>query len=332
MTSVCVGSLHIINQLISTAATVKNLLPVRPGKFFDWRHGRVYYRKFGSGKPLLLIHDLDPSSSAYEWNQLEQQLAKDFTVYSIDLPGCGRSDKAEHDLHQLLYVQLLNDFTEKVIKRKTSVAATGLSGSFVIMAANNNENLFDKIFLINPKSINALNQIPNPKSRIAKLLINCPVLGTTLYYILMNRTNVEYNFTENLFPQSFSSSPDGPWTSTMNVPTGKETAEKYLLSSIKGNFVNIDISHALKKSGQQHLHYRRSFHSGINSIIHGYETLNPAIESALVEKSRLPSSAGMPGSILPDHESLLLIFFVKRLPPANSCLGDSLFFLRAELI
>ena len=37
------------------------------------------------------------------------------------------------------YVQLLNDFTEKVIKRKTSVAATGLSGSFVIMAANNNE-------------------------------------------------------------------------------------------------------------------------------------------------------------------------------------------------
>ena len=78
LTSVCVGSLHIINQFISSAATVKNLLPIRPGKYFDWRHGRVYYRKFGSGKPLLLIHDLDPSSSAYEWNQLEQQLAKDF--------------------------------------------------------------------------------------------------------------------------------------------------------------------------------------------------------------------------------------------------------------
>ena len=70
LTSVCVGSLHIINQFISSAATVKNLLPIRPGKYFDWRHGRVYYRKFGSGKPLLLIHDLDPSASAYEWNQL----------------------------------------------------------------------------------------------------------------------------------------------------------------------------------------------------------------------------------------------------------------------
>ena len=284
LTSVCVGSLHIINQLISTAATVKNLLPVRPGKFFDWRHGRVYYRKFGSGKPLLLIHDLDPSSSAYEWNRLEQQLAKDFTVYSIDLPGCGRSDKPNMIYTNYFYVQLLNDFTEKVIKRKTNVAATGLSGSFVIMAANNNENLFDKIFLINPKSINALNQIPNPKSRIAKLLINCPVLGTTLYYILMNRTNVEYNFTETYFHNPFQ-------LSRRTVDIYRECAHrkgnggKYLLSSIKGNFVNIDISHALKNLDNSIYIIGGASIPGINSIIHGYETLNPAIESALVEKA-----------------------------------------------
>ena len=284
LTSVCVGSLHIINQLISTAATVKNLLPVRPGKFFDWRHGRVYYRKFGFGKPLLLIHDLDPSSSAYEWNQLEQQLAKDFTVYSIDLPGCGRSDKPNMIYTNYFYVQLLNDFTEKVIKRKTSVAATGLSGSFVIMAANNNENLFDKIFLINPKSINALNQIPNPKSRIAKLLINCPVLGTTLYYILMNRTNVEYNFTETYFHNPFQLS-----RRTVDIyhecSHRKGNGGKYLLSSIKGNFVNIDISHALKNLDNSIYIIGGASIPGINSIIHGYETLNPAIESALVEKT-----------------------------------------------
>ena len=34
LTSVCVGSLHIINQLISTAATVKNLLPSPSRKIF----------------------------------------------------------------------------------------------------------------------------------------------------------------------------------------------------------------------------------------------------------------------------------------------------------
>ena len=214
----------------------------------------------------------------------EQQLAKDFTVYSIDLPGCGRSDKPNMIYTNYFYVQLLNDFTEKVIKRKTSVAATGLSGSFVIMAANNNENLFDKIFLINPKSINALNQIPNPKSRIAKLLINCPVLGTTLYYILMNRTNVEYNFTETYFHNPFQLS-----RRTVDIyhecAHRKGNGGKYLLSSIKGNFVNIDISHALKNLDNSIYIIGGASIPGINSIIHGYETLNPAIESALVEKA-----------------------------------------------
>ena len=214
----------------------------------------------------------------------KQQLAKDFTVYSIDLPGCGRSDKPNMIYTNYFYVQLLNDFTEKVIKRKTSVAATGLSGSFVIMAANNNENLFDKIFLINPKSINALNQIPNPKSRIAKLLINCPVLGTTLYYILMNRTNVEYNFTETYFHNPFQLS-----RRTVDIyhecAHRKGNGGKYLLSSIKGNFVNIDISHALKNLDNSIYIIGGASIPGINSIIHGYETLNPAIESALVEKA-----------------------------------------------
>lgn len=284
LTSVCIGSLHIINQFISSAATVKNLLPIRPGKYFDWRHGRVYYRKFGSGKPLLLIHDLDPSASAYEWNQLEQQLAKDFTVYSIDLPGCGRSDKSNMIYTNYFYVQLLNDFTENVIRKKTNVTATGLSGSFVIMAANNNEELFDKIFLISPKSISSLNQIPNPRSRIAKHILNCPVLGTTLYYILSNHTNIEYLFTENYFHNPFHLS-----RRTVDIyhecAHRKGNGGKYLLSSIKGNFVNIDISHALRNLDNSIYIISGDSTPNIDSIIKSYETLNPAIESALVEKA-----------------------------------------------
>ena len=43
--------------------------------------------------------------------------------------------------------------------------------------------------------------------------------------------------------------------------------------------------------------------------------------------------AGMPGSILPDHESLLLIFFVKKAAARKLLPGrQPLFFLRAELI
>lgn len=61
----------------------------------------------------------------------------------------------------------------------------------------------------------------------------------------MNRTNVEYNFTETYFHNPFQLS-----RRTVDIyhecAHRKGNGGKYLLSSIKGNFVNIDISHALK--------------------------------------------------------------------------------------
>ena len=51
--------------------------------------------KQGHGSPLLLVHDIMPGASGYEWNAVENQLATEHTVYTIDLLGCGRSEKAE---------------------------------------------------------------------------------------------------------------------------------------------------------------------------------------------------------------------------------------------
>lgn len=285
LTSLGVGCLHVINKCIISAATVKNLLPNHPGKYFDWRYGRIFYRKTGSGSPLLLIHDLTPSSSSYEWNLLEQQLAKDYTVYSVDLLGCGRSDKPDITYTNYLYVQMISDFVEKVIKKRTHVAATGLSGSFVIMACNNNEDIFDKIFLINPENLQKLNQIPDPKSRIAKALLNCPLIGTTLYHILNNRSNIEYDFTEKYFFNPFR-------VSKRQVDIYHECAHrkdskgKYLYSSIVGKFVNINISNALKKIDNSVFIIGGSGVDQISSILTSYVELNPAIETITIEQTK----------------------------------------------
>ena len=45
------------------------------------------------GTPVLLIHDLSPLSSSYEWCRYAKKLEKQHTVYTIDLLGCGRSEK-----------------------------------------------------------------------------------------------------------------------------------------------------------------------------------------------------------------------------------------------
>jgi 4,5:9,10-diseco-3-hydroxy-5,9,17-trioxoandrosta-1(10),2-diene-4-oate hydrolase len=54
---------------------------------------RVHYRCAGSGPPLLLIHGL--VGSARNWNRNIEDLARDATVYAIDLLNMGESDRVQ---------------------------------------------------------------------------------------------------------------------------------------------------------------------------------------------------------------------------------------------
>lgn len=70
-----------------------------------------------------------PGASGYEWNAVENQLATEHTVYTIDLLGCGRSEKAEITYTNFVFVQLLCDFVKNVIHEETDIIASGFSGS-----------------------------------------------------------------------------------------------------------------------------------------------------------------------------------------------------------
>ena len=96
-----------INKAIQFSAISKNFLAEPEPLCFKWRLGNVYYTKEGTGKPLLLIHDLDTCTSGYEWKQLIPFLSSKYTVYTIDLLGFGRSEKANMTYTNFLYVQLI---------------------------------------------------------------------------------------------------------------------------------------------------------------------------------------------------------------------------------
>ena len=116
--------IHLMNRTVNRTACMKEILSSHPGHYYDWKHGRIYYTKTGSGAPLLLIHDLHPASSSYEWSRMMKKLEKTNTVYTIDLLGCGRSDKPNITYTNYLYVQLIDNFIKDVIKEKTDVVAT----------------------------------------------------------------------------------------------------------------------------------------------------------------------------------------------------------------
>lgn len=277
-------TIHAINKAISISSTIKNLLKTDSGRFYEWRYGNIFYNKQGKGNPLLLIHDLNSASSNFEWNKTKKILSKYYTVYSIDLLGCGRSDKPNLTYTNFLYVQLINDFIKNVIGEKSDIISTGNSSSFTIMACNMYPEFYKKIIMVNPTELNKLCAIPNKRKNILKILIESPIIGTLIYNIVYSNKNIyktffnEFYFKNHLIP-------------TKTIDTYYESAHlnnsrgKYLLSSIKSNYTNINISHALRKINHS-IFIVNSRDSSSDNGTNYYLELNPSIEVSYIENTK----------------------------------------------
>ena len=120
-------ALFLSNKYIDNKSNNKNKVH-STGEFFNYKYGEVYYNKFGSGDPILLIHDLNAMSSSYD-------LSENHTVYTIDLLGCGQSAKPNIIYTNFLYVEMLKDFIKSVVKEKAIIITSHNSGSITIALA-----------------------------------------------------------------------------------------------------------------------------------------------------------------------------------------------------
>lgn len=269
------GILHCINKAIDSTSIV-NTTTKSTGKYYHWKHGDIFYHVAGSGKPLLLIHDLTVFSSSYEWTKMADQLSDTYTVYSLDLIGCGKSDKPAITYTNYFYVQMITDFVNDIIKEKTNVAATGLSGSFVLMANEMNKNLFAEIMLVNPKSIHFLKKTPDDRSKILLRLFDLPIIGKTAYYIATNKTNTEYYLTEKCFYNPFHMK-HSVFKAYYDAAHASNGNGKALLASIEGNYLNIDISKALKNAKNRIVIVNGICNDNREDIVASYVRLNKHI-------------------------------------------------------
>ena len=137
-------AVHFINHTIATAAQLKQMLHISNDNYFEWRFGNIYYTKKGTGSPILLIHDTLPGASGYEWSQIEDELAIDHTVYTVDLLGCGRSDKSSITYTNFVYVQMISDFIKKIIGQKTDVIASGFQALLLLWPVTMRKNFLTK--------------------------------------------------------------------------------------------------------------------------------------------------------------------------------------------
>lgn len=246
LTGLATGFLSTFNKWIEIASGMKNILSTNNGHFFEWRYGNIFYTKHGEGSPILFIHDLHPASSSIEWVHMIKKLEKSHTVYAIDLLGCGRSDKPNLTYTNYMYVQLITDFVKKVIEKKTDAITTGNSCSFTLMAANMEDSIFEKLFFISPASLDSLKTNPNNKNNFLKKILECPIIGTFFYNLMMKKNNITALFEKDYYRSKSNISAtikDYYYESAHK----KQSRGRFLLGSILGNYTNINIIPALKK-------------------------------------------------------------------------------------
>ncbi len=186
--------MHIINRVFTYIATADNRLDGNSFEYYDWRFGRIAYKKKGAGSPVLLVHNFDVCSSMNEWKNIESELAKTNTVYSLDLLGCGCSDRPILTYTNFLYVQLINDFIKNIIGKKTDVIVSGNSASFVLMACANDETIINRIVMVNPQNLASLAKAPTKRSTLVKYLLYTPIIGTFIYNMKVNKRTIYQKF------------------------------------------------------------------------------------------------------------------------------------------
>lgn len=282
---VIVACMHIANKIISFLSGIRDDLPIENGQYYSWRYGNVYYTKKGKGSPLLLIHDMQPWSSSWEWHRIIRKLAESHTVYALDLLGCGRSEKPNLTYTNYMYVQLVNDFIRNVIGNRTDILTSGASVSFCIMACQMEEENFGRLIAVNPPDLYGMAQMPDHGSRIKKYIMDLPIIGTMIYNMAVSRIQIR----KMLLDKGYCKSHLVPNQAVNTFYSGAHLMEsqgKYLLASMVGKYTNINIAVALQKVNHSISLIGGKELEHVSEIMNDYVSLNVSIETAYIANTK----------------------------------------------
>jgi len=215
-------SIEAWNRMIFNKMQEKESLTCEKGDFHEWKHGTFFYKKEkgDTGHPILILHDLFPDQSADNCDKLMNHLSKHRTVYSMDMLGCGRSDKPAITYTNFLYVLQVVECIEKIIGQPVHLVAKGRSAAIAVATAKYKPEYVVQLSLLDPVDEEESRRLPDNKSKLLKALIEMPVFGTLLYHIA--------------FSDSEAAHMGGP-------------DARYMYASIVGRYTNMDVAWMLEE-------------------------------------------------------------------------------------
>ncbi|MSQ11296.1 MAG: alpha/beta fold hydrolase [Dehalococcoidia bacterium] len=100
----------------------------------------------GSGPPLVLLHGV--GSSVVAWTENLLPLAEHFTVYALDLPGHGDSEKPEMAYTLPAASRFMTDFLDAIDAPRAHLAGESLGGLITLKTALDHPDRVDKVVAI----------------------------------------------------------------------------------------------------------------------------------------------------------------------------------------
>ncbi len=279
------ATLHVINRISFSRATMMDVLPARQDRYYEWRFGKIRYTKKGSGAPMLLLHDLTAGSSLDEFNKLVDKVSQTNQVYCIDLLGYGLSEKPNMTHTNYLYVQLVSDFIKYIIGRKATIMAVGDAFPIAVLTCHNDNNLVRDLIGINPQDLYQMNQIPGKQAKLLKFILDCPVVGTFLYNLHTSKSAFRSTFAKNGFydPSRIDERLLLSYAEAAHV--GGNNA-KCAYASHAAKYTNASILHALKELNNNMYLISGEEKKDAKTIAENYLHYNSAAECFTVPKTK----------------------------------------------
>ena len=151
-TTISVVTIYLI--LIIIAYLPYQITPIKElagkeDKFIRVNDHTIHYIQKGNGKPLILVHGF--AGSTYTWRYLIPLLADRYTVYALDLPGFGLSDKSPRGNYDMeSQGNLLTGFMDALKLPSATLVGHSMGGVVVSYAALTAPSKVDTLVLIEP--------------------------------------------------------------------------------------------------------------------------------------------------------------------------------------
>jgi len=186
--------------------------------------GRIAYYDAGNGPPLLLVHGVNATASAYEVRPIYDAMQATHRVYALDLPGFGHSDRSDRGYAVPMYLAAIDDML-KVIATETGVTAVdalalSLGAEFVARTAIDAPARFRTLTLVTPTGFaNGASDLDAPERATREVpgllkLLQFPLWSQALFNLWVSRAGLRYflrrtwgsrDIDEGLFKYSYRS-------------------------------------------------------------------------------------------------------------------------------